>query len=181
MLVKTSNAEQKSSTRKIEIQRFSVITRQPFEKVVDKLEAAVSHPDMQSFTRDMTVAKTYADLEQVIAKAVGSFGLMEFARFNIGEILRKESGSPSPRILRFVIGNPLIMKRMAVHVPDAASYAPVTVLIDERPDGVHLSYDRMASYLAPYGNAEALKVARELDTRIESLLASAASETAQAA
>jgi hypothetical protein len=39
---------------------------------------------------------------------------------------------------------------MAKYVPDADSYAPVTVLVDARPDGVHLSYDRMASFLAPY-------------------------------
>jgi hypothetical protein len=63
---------------------------------------------------------------------------------------------------------------MAKHVPDAASYAPVTILVDERPDGVHLSYDRMASFLAPYGNAEALKVAKELDAKVEALLASSA-------
>jgi hypothetical protein len=31
------------------------------------------------------------------------------------------------------------MKEMAKHVPDAGSYAPVTVLIDERPNGVNLS------------------------------------------
>jgi hypothetical protein len=59
-------------------------------------------------------------------------------------------------------------------VPDAGSYAPVTILIDERPDGVHLSYDRMASLLAPYKNAAALNVARELDAKVEALLASAA-------
>ena len=47
-------------------------------------------------------------------------------------------------------------------------------LIDERTDGVHLSYDRMASFLAPYGNSEALKVARELDAKIEALLTAAA-------
>ena len=29
-------------------------------------------------------------------------------------------------------------------------YAPVTVLVDERSDGVHISYDRMVSLLAPY-------------------------------
>jgi hypothetical protein len=63
---------------------------------------------------------------------------------------------------------------MAKHVPDAGSYAPVTVLVDERADGVHLSYDRMASLLAPYENAEALKVARELDAKVEAMLASAA-------
>jgi hypothetical protein len=66
------------------------------------------------------------------------------------------------------------MKQMAEHVPDTASYAPVNILIDERADGVHLSYDLMAGYLAPYGNLAALKVARELDAKIEALLNTAA-------
>ena len=54
------------------------------------------------------------------------------------------------------------------------SYAPVTVLVDERVDGVYLSYDRMASFLAPYGNREALQVAQSLDKKIEDLLRHAA-------
>ena len=58
--------------------------------------------------------------------------------------------------------------------PDAGSYAPVTILIDERSDGVHLSYDRMASFLAPYENAEALKVAKDLDAKVKALLSAAA-------
>jgi hypothetical protein len=62
------------------------------------------------------------------------------------------------------------MKEMAKYVPDAGSYAPVTVLVDERADGVHLSYDRMASYLAAYGNRDALRVAADLDSKIETLL-----------
>jgi hypothetical protein len=66
------------------------------------------------------------------------------------------------------------MKEMAKVVPDAASYAPVTILIDERADGVHLSYDSMASLLAPYGIEEALVVARDLDAKVESLLETAA-------
>src|SRR5437667_9192831 len=98
---------------------------------------------------------------------------MLFVEFDHGAIVRKETGRDTPRMIRFVIGNPLIMKEMAKRVPDAGSYAPVTILIDERADGVHLSYDRMASFLAPYDNAEALKVAKELDAKIEALLASA--------
>ena len=66
------------------------------------------------------------------------------------------------------------MKEMAKHVPDAGSYAAVTVLVDERADGVHLSYDRMASFLAPYENRDALEVARDLDRKIEDLLREAA-------
>jgi hypothetical protein len=66
------------------------------------------------------------------------------------------------------------MKRMAEHVPDAGSYAPVTILVDERPDGVHISYDSMASFLAPYGNWSALAVAQELDAKVEALITAAA-------
>jgi hypothetical protein len=52
------------------------------------------------------------------------------------KLLGKETGQVSPKIMRFIIGNPLIMKEMAKHVPDARSYAPVTILVDERADGV---------------------------------------------
>jgi hypothetical protein len=66
------------------------------------------------------------------------------------------------------------MKQMLERSPDAGPYAPVTILVDERLDGVRLSYDRMASFLAPYGNGEALKVARDLDAKIETILTKAA-------
>src|SRR5258708_33608108 len=95
---------------------------------------------------------------------------MMFMELDQGGIARKETGLDTPKIMRFVSGNPLIMKEMAKHVPDAGSYAPVTILVDERLDGVHLSYDKMASLLAPYGNPDALAVARDLDSKIEDLL-----------
>jgi hypothetical protein len=48
---------------------------------------------------------------------------------------------------------------------ESGSCAPVSVLIDERSDGVHLSCDTMMSPLAAYGNTKALEVARELDAK----------------
>ena len=99
---------------------------------------------------------------------------MLFSEFDHGAIVRKETGRDTPRMIRFVIGNPLIMKEMVKHVPDAGSYAPVTVLVDERADGVHLSYDRMGSLLAPYENPDALEVARNLDIKVEDVLRQAA-------
>jgi uncharacterized protein (DUF302 family) len=106
----------------------------------------------------------------VVQRGLGRTGLMVFMELDPGAILRKETGRDTPKIMRFLIGNPLIMKEMAKHVPDAGAYAPVTILVDERPDGVHLSYDKMASLLAPYGNPDALAVARDLDSKIENLL-----------
>ena len=162
------------ATRRIDVERFSVTSRKPFQEVLAALHAAVSHPDMAAFPTSVSTAKTLTELENVIHAAIGPSGLMEFFRLDHGEIVHKGEPGEMPGMMRLVVGNPLIMRQMAQYVPDAGSYAPVTILIDERPDGVHLSYDRMASFLAPYGNAEALKVARDLDAKVEALLAAAA-------
>ena len=161
-------------TIKVQVHRFSTVSGRPFEDVVSRLTASIGRPDMSEFHRAVASAKTVGDLEKVVQTAVGSSNLMEFARFDMGDVLRKERGGQNPRALRFVVGNPLIMKEMAKFVPDAASYAPVTILIDERADGVHLSYDLMASLLAPYGSEAALAVARDLDAKVEDLLETAA-------
>ena len=46
----------------------------------------------------------------------------------------------------------------------------VRLLVDERPDGVHFLYDRMASLLAAYGNPDALRVAKHPGNKVETLL-----------
>ena len=162
------------TVRTVAVERFSLTSAAPFESVMARIDAAVGHPDPRAFMAAMGAAPTVAALEDVVAGAVGSSGIMEFARFDIGEVLRKDRPGMSARALRLLLGNPLIMRQMAEHGRDAGSYAPVTVLVDERQDGVHLSYDRMASLLAPYGSAEALAVARPLDQKIERLLTAAA-------
>jgi uncharacterized protein (DUF302 family) len=158
------------TVRKVEIERLSVTSFKSFEAVVAALEAAVGHPDMVEFGKAIKGAQTFAELESAVNKGLGRTGLMMFMALDHGAILRSETGLDTPKIIRFVIGNPLIMKEMARHVPDAGSYAPVTILVDERADGVHLSYDKMTSLLAPYGNLDALAVARDLDSKIETLL-----------
>jgi Domain of unknown function DUF302 len=162
------------STIEIKVRRFSVVSSRPFEEIVSRVTATIGHPDMNAFHSAVVEARTVADLEAVVQGVIGSSDLMEFVRFDAGEVVRKERGGREPKILRLVVGNPLIMKEMAKTVPDAASYAPVTILIDERADGVHLSYDSMASLIAPYGSQAALLVAKDLDAKIEILLKTAA-------
>jgi uncharacterized protein (DUF302 family) len=160
--------------RKIEVERFTLSSSKPFDHVVAALNSAVGHPDMAEFWKSTHRAQSDAELQNTIEKVLGPTGLMLFAEFDHGAVVRSGTGRDKPRMIRFVVGNPLIMREMAKHVPDAGSYAPVTVLVDERADGVHLSYDRMESFLAPYQNAAALNVARELDAKVEAMLASAA-------
>ena len=174
--VSAQNADKTGAveSKRVEVERLTVKSSRPFQAVVDALEGAVGHPNMAEFSKTIKDAKSYSEIERLVGRSVSSRGLMQFARFDDGEVLRKESGLDKPKIVRYLIGNPLIMKEMAKHVPEAGAYAPVTILVDERSDGVHLTYDKTASLLAPYGNSSALAVARDLDKKIEDLLRTAA-------
>jgi hypothetical protein len=161
-------------TIEVPVRRTTVVSSRPFDEVVRRLTATIGKPDMSAFHAAIAAAATASDLEGVVHSAVGTSELMEFARFDAGEVLRKERGGHGRKLLRLVVGNPLIMKEMARTASDAAAYAPVTILIDERADGVHLSYDSMASLLAPYGSEPALAVAGALDSKVVGLLEAAA-------
>jgi uncharacterized protein (DUF302 family) len=154
--------------RKIDVQRWSTTSQKSFEGVVAGVEARRGKPNMTDFGARMAAAKTYTEVQDVVSRAVGMSGLMEFMRIDAGAVLAQAGGNP--KSIRLIIGNPVIMQSMVRLVPDAASYAPVTVLIDQRPDGVHLSYDEMASFLDSYGDTEVLAIARDLDAKVKRLL-----------
>jgi uncharacterized protein (DUF302 family) len=158
------------STIEVRFQRFSIVSNRPFKEIVKTLTSQIGHPDISAFHRAVSAARTLADLERVVRAAVGSSNLMEFARFDMGDVVGKERIGQRYKALRFIVGNPLIMKEMVKHVPDAAAYAPVTMLVDERDDGVHLSYDLIATLIASCGNEDALAVARDLDSKVMALL-----------
>ena len=138
------------------------------------LDASVGHPNMAEFARSTREARSFSELKRAVEKGLSEAGLMLFMQLDHGAVVRKETGGDTPRIMRYIIGNPLIMKEMAKRVPDAGYYAPVIVLVDERSDGVHLSYGRMVSFIATYGNHDALRVAEDLDNKVETLLRAAA-------
>ena len=162
------------AAKQITVERFSVVSAKSFTEVVRAIEGQVGHPHIKQFYEAIREADDDQELQRVVNDAVGPRDLMEFMRLDHGVVIRSELGSSGPNVMRLLIGNPLIMRQMVKYVPDAGSYAPVTILIDERADGVHLSYDRMASLIAPYENAEALDVASALDNKVEGLLVAAA-------
>jgi len=160
--------------RKIEIRRLTIVSSKAFEAVIAAVENGIGRPDMLAFGKASSLASTYAELENLVNRSVSELGLMLFMKLDLGAVLRKETGLPRPKAERFIIGNPLIMKEMIREVPEAGSYAPITLLVDERPDGVHLGYDKMESFLVPYGNVKSLAVARDLDEKVEKLMRDAA-------
>lgn len=119
----------------------------------------------------LTTVKRFERVVEAFEAAIEVSAFIVEARFDMGAVLSKEG--KTVKSLRFLIGDPL-MRELAKRVPDAASYAPATVLIEEREDGTHLSYDLMADYLLPYENADASKAARALDEKVERLMEDAA-------
>ncbi len=93
----------------------------PFEAVVAALKAAVGQPDMVEFLKETRGTRTFSDLESAVRKGLSRTGPMLFMELDQGGVLRKETGLATPKIMRLLIGNPLIMKEMAKHVPDAGS------------------------------------------------------------
>jgi hypothetical protein len=85
--------------RRVDVERATVISAQPFAAVVSKLAAAIGHPDMSEFTSAVAAARSSADLEAVVNAAIGTAGLMEMAHFDIGEVLRKDMPG-APKALR---------------------------------------------------------------------------------
>ena len=161
------------TTKKITVERVTFVSSRSFEEVLGLLDKGIGRPNLSEFGRRLNDAPSFEEYGSVIHGVVGSADLMEFLRLDLGAALRKDPSVAAYKSVRIIAGNPLIMKHMAEHVPDAGSYAPVTILVYEREDGVHVSYDTMASYLAACGDEKALQVARDLDVKVVRLLGEA--------
>jgi len=156
------------------VERLSLISDKPFASVLAAIRGGIGHPDMNKLWKEIWSADSFQGIESIVKAVLGPTDLMQFGEFDDGGFIRKDRREETPNSMRLLVGNPLIMKQMVEHIPGASSLALVTILIDERPDGVHLSYDKMASFLSPYGSPDALKVAQDLDVKVETLLTAAA-------
>jgi hypothetical protein len=134
------------------VKRMSVISRLPFEALVTRFDSLIGPPYMHRFSEQLQKSNYAEELTRIVQGPVSEAQLMEFMRFNLGDVLKKRFSTQADRSLPIVMGDPLTMSFMPIYVSDAGSYAPVTILIDERPDGVHLTYDTMESYLSSYSN-----------------------------
>jgi uncharacterized protein (DUF302 family) len=159
----------------VAVQRVNVRSERPFDDVVAAVYAGlgmVEHFD--GLVRKWSAATSRAEFDALIEPVAGSSGLIEFLALDLGAVLAIRDPDHSRRMLRIIAGNPVTMSKMTATAPDAGSYAPVTILVMERDGGVTLSYDRVASAIAPYAGQEASAVAASLDDAVLTLLRDAA-------
>ena len=158
----------------VPIRRHVIESERPFSSVLDGIFGGISRPDIGSLFRDLEASTSYEQFSSLVRQAQGSAGLMRFWQLDLDVALTADPQArhrAGRRLVRLIAGNPVTMGEMTRHVADAGSYAPVTILIQELPDGrSRVAYDSVASEIAPYRDAAASEVAQRLDAEVLTLL-----------
>jgi Domain of unknown function DUF302 len=152
------------------LRRHVFDSERPFAGVLDGICGGISRPDIEALFSKLAASTSYEQLSSLVREAQGSAGLMRFLQLDLDQALTLDPQAPDwagRRLVRLIAGNPVTMGQMTRHVADAGSYAPVTVLIQELPDGgTRVAYDSVASAIARYHDAAASEVAERLDAEV---------------
>src|SRR5258705_4371978 len=100
------------TTKQLNVERVCYVSRKPFREVLEGLDAGIGHPNMEELWRNIFQANTVAEVDELMRSTVGSSGLVEFLRFNHGDIVDKGNTGGTPGIICFVVWNPSIMRRI---------------------------------------------------------------------
>jgi uncharacterized protein (DUF302 family) len=134
----------------VSIRRHVINGDRPFSAVLDGIYQGIGRPDIAGLFRELSAAASYEEFSSLVGEAQGSAGLMQFLELDLDAALSIDPQGRPGRLVRLIAGNPVTMGEMTRHVPDAGSYAPVTILVEETPEGgTRVAYDTVASALDP--------------------------------
>jgi hypothetical protein len=157
----------------VAVRRHVLTSERLFQVVLDGIYTGISQPDIGTLFAKLAESASYEEFSALVRQAQGSAGLLRFLQLDLDTALAldPQAHQAGRRLVRLIAGNPVTMGQMTRHVPAAGSYAPITILIQELPGGgTQVTYDTVASAIAPYGDAAASQVAQRLDTEVLSLL-----------
>ncbi len=155
------------------VRRHVIDSDRPFSSVLDGIFGGLTRPDIAQLFSELGASTSYEQFSSLVRQAQGSAGLMLFLQLDLDAALAHDpraGAQAGRRLVRLIAGNPVTMGQMTRHVPDAGSYAPVTILVQETPGGTRVAYDSAASAVAPYRDTAASQVARRLDSEVLELL-----------
>jgi hypothetical protein len=158
----------------VRVRRHVFTSERPFAEIMDGIYGGISQPDIESLFRQLAASTSYEQFTSLVRRAQGSAGLMRFLALELDKALALDPHAHSSAglgLLRLIAGNPVTMGEMTRHVPDAGSYAPVTILIQQLPGGgTRLAFDSVVSAIAIYDDPAATLVAEHLDNEVLALL-----------
>ncbi|OMC13566.1 hypothetical protein A5735_12160 [Mycolicibacter heraklionensis] len=138
-----------------------------YEELVAALFADVGERPVpiDDFPKNHRSWESYRDQ---VESHVGASGFMLFATFDHGGWIQK--AGIDRKVLRVIIGNPLIAITMLRHDVTAGLFAPVELLlVGEENDGSSLIYVKPSSLMVVEPNPALLAAAEELDVKLAAL------------
>ena len=112
--------------------------------------------------------ESWDSYQEEIESYVGPSGFMLFGLLNHGGWIKKVG--IDRKVLRVIIGNPLIALTMLRHDVTAGLFAPVELLLVEEDNGrSSLTYVQPSSLMVVETNPPLLAAARELDAKLAAL------------
>ncbi|WP_156685665.1 DUF302 domain-containing protein [Mycobacterium sp. Marseille-P9652] len=147
-----------------------VRVRYPSTKGFDELVSALLADIGEKPVPINEIAQTHDDWEsyrQEVEKYVGPSGFMLFALLDHGAWITK--AGIDRKVMRVILGNPLIAITMLRHDVSAGLFAPVELLVADEGTGSSLTYVRPSSLMVVEPNAELLGAATQLDVKLAAL------------
>ena len=155
-------------------ERIVVRTDGSFDTVLDalrRLMGTVALAEINDLANEPISERDFS--RRVEERYVGKSGFMLFAEMDHGGWLSKFG--INQRVVRWILGNPLLAITMIRHDITAGLFAPVELLVVEESNqrGTTLTYVRPSSLMVIDDNAPLLAAARVLDAKLAALLADA--------
>jgi uncharacterized protein (DUF302 family) len=160
--------------RTVPVERHEFLSAKPFDEVLAAVRAGLGHPDFAALEPRLASETDWDSYQATVAAETGTSGLMVFLELDLGGVVMRDPAGNRFREVRIIAGNPVTMSSLARTTPEAGAFAPVTILLFERPDAVHLRYDTLYSSVGDELDVDARAQAKHLDDSVLSLLAGAA-------
>jgi len=143
-----------------------------FDAVTAAIEKQLGKFDAQVFGAAITNMANPADVEAKIHAMEGSSGFMLFDVRDHGQLLSLKGRKAFAR--QYEIGNPLFAVEMTKEDLRAGEYAPLRICVYVGEDQMtHVDYDLPSTVFGRFKSAQIDKVARDLDRKMDALIANA--------
>lgn len=114
-----------------------------------------------------TATDDWQAYEERVRPYAGPSGFMLFGMIDHGAWITK--AGIGRKVLRVILGNPLIAITMLRHDVTAGLFAPVELLLTDNGTGSSLTYVKPSSLMVMEANPELLSAATELDAKLAAL------------
>jgi uncharacterized protein (DUF302 family) len=151
--------------------RIQVESDHGFEEVVRRLHEQTGRTTIGEIGAIAETASSSADFHKdVTQRLVGPSGFMIFTEFDHGGWISRYG--INRRVLRVILGNPLIAITLMRHDISAGLFAPVEILLVENEPGLGCTvhYVRPSTLMLIDGNAALASAASELDRKLDLLM-----------